>query len=133
MYTAGVQGKGCAPTNDIPSSDSTDPIEIIPSPPTFPKSNPETKQAEKTTPLSPLDKLLISFAELAQLTSLSERHLRRCDASRDIPGRLTHGSRVLFRTEVIRDWVEAGMPNRDQWASLMKRNGKADGRKERLP
>jgi hypothetical protein len=70
------------------------------------------------------DKLLIDVAELAHLTSLSVRTLRRLDASHDIPGRVAVGRRVLFQTEVIREWVRAGLPGRDQWATLQKRTGK---------
>jgi hypothetical protein len=73
---------------------------------------------------TPADKLLIDMAELAHLTSLSVRHLRRLDSSRDIPGRVAVGRRVLFQTEVIRDWVRAGLPCSDQWLALLKRNGK---------
>jgi hypothetical protein len=76
---------------------------------------------QSATPSS-LDKLLIDVAELAHLTSLSVRHLRRLDSSRDIPGRVVHGRRVLFQTEVIREWVRAGLPDRDQWAVLQRRN-----------
>jgi hypothetical protein len=69
------------------------------------------------------NKLLIDGAELAQLTSLSVRHIRRLDSSRDIPGRVVVGRRVLFQTEIIREWVRAGLPGRDQWAALLKRQG----------
>src|SRR5438105_657218 len=75
---------------------------------------------------SPLDKLLIDMAELAHVTSLSIRHLRRLDSSGDIPGRVVCGRRVLYQTEVIREWVRAGLPDRDQWATLERRNGRAD-------
>jgi hypothetical protein len=70
------------------------------------------------------DKLLIDMAGLARLTSLSVRHLRRLDSSRDIPGRVVCGRRVLFQTEMIREWVRAGLPAHEQWAALLKRNGK---------
>jgi hypothetical protein len=73
---------------------------------------------------NPGDKLLIDMVGLAHLTSLSVRHLRRLDSSRDIPGRVIVGRRVLFQTEVIREWVRAGLPGRDQWAALLRRNGK---------
>jgi hypothetical protein len=63
---------------------------------------------------NPGDKLLIDMAALAHLTSLSVRHLRRLDSSRDIPGRVVVGRRILFQTEVIREWVRAGLPSRDQ-------------------
>jgi hypothetical protein len=73
---------------------------------------------------SPGDRLLIGFRVLAHLTSLSVRHLRRLDSSRDIPGRVTSGTRVLFQTEEIREWVRAGLPDREHWAALQKRTGK---------
>jgi hypothetical protein len=73
---------------------------------------------------SPAEKLLIDIAELAYLTSLSVRELRRRDSSRDIPGRVTAGRRVLFQTDVIRGWIRAGLPDREQWAALLKRNNK---------
>jgi hypothetical protein len=75
-------------------------------------------------PLDLADKWLIAMADLSQFTSLSVRHLRRLDSSRDIPGRVVVGRRVLFQTEVIRQWVRAGLPDRDQWAALQTRNGK---------
>jgi predicted DNA-binding transcriptional regulator AlpA len=81
-------------------------------------------QSPEPAALAPLDKLLIDIPELAQLLSVSARHLRRLDASRDIPGRVVHGRRVLFQTEIIREWVRAGLPDREQWAALQRRNGR---------
>jgi predicted DNA-binding transcriptional regulator AlpA len=81
-------------------------------------------QTPQPAGLSPLDKLLIDLAELAQLTSLSVRHLRRLDSSGDIPGRVALGRRVLFQTEVIREWVRAGLPDGGQWAALQRRGGR---------
>jgi hypothetical protein len=81
-------------------------------------------QVAPPTVHQPADKLLIDMAELAYLTSLSVRHLRRLDSSGDIPGRVVSGRRVLFQTDVIRDWVRAGLPGREQWAALQKRNNK---------
>src|SRR5262245_22860618 len=93
------------------------PADTIPFPP-----SPSGQAAD--APLSPADKLLIDMADLAHLTSLSVRTLRRMDASHDIPGRVVVGRRVLFRTEDIREWVRAGLPDRDQWAALQHRNGR---------
>jgi len=81
-------------------------------------------QAAEPAPRLHADKLLIDMADLAHLTSLSVRTLRRMDASRDIPGRVAVGRRVLFQTDVIRAWVQAGLPDHDQWAALQNRNGK---------
>jgi hypothetical protein len=66
------------------------------------------------------EKLLIDMAELAWQTSLSLRTLRRLDSSRDIPGRVVVGRRVLFQTEIIREWIRAGLPDRDRWAALQR-------------
>jgi hypothetical protein len=93
-------------------------------PDTLPTPAPPSGQAPEPAALSPLDKLLIDVGELAQLTSLSVRHLRRLDSSGDIPGRVVHGRRVLFQTEIIREWVRAGLPDRDRWGALLKRNGR---------
>jgi hypothetical protein len=68
--------------------------------------------------------MLIDLPALAPLTSLSLRTLRRMDASRDIPGRVVVGRRVLFQTEVIREWIRAGLPDADQWAALQRRTVK---------
>jgi hypothetical protein len=71
--------------------------------------------------LSVAGKLLIDMAQLSALTSLGVRTLRRLDASRDIPGRVVVGRRVLFQTEIIREWVRAGLPEHEQWAVLLRR------------
>jgi hypothetical protein len=70
---------------------------------------------------APDDRLLIDIFELGRLTSLSLSTLRRMDASRDIPGRVTVRRRVLFITEIIREWVRAGLPSRDKWLARQKR------------
>ncbi len=79
-------------------------------------------QAATTPAPAASEKLLIDMAELARLTSISVRQLRRLDSSRDIPGRVVCGRRVLFQTEFIREWVRAGLPDRDRWAALQIRN-----------
>lgn len=78
---------------------------------------PSGRVPEAAAPL-PLDKLLFGLPELAHLTSLSVRHLRRLDSSRDIPGRVTCGRRVLFQADIIRQWVRAGLPDREHWAAM---------------
>ncbi len=80
-------------------------------------------QSQAASPASPLDgKLLTSIPELKIVTGLCERYLRSLDASGDIPGRVRAGRRVLFQTEIIREWIRAGMPDREQWALLTKQN-----------
>jgi predicted DNA-binding transcriptional regulator AlpA len=93
------------------------PGDIVPFPPTL------SSHSADAVP-SPADKLLIDMAELAHLTSLSIRTLRRMDAARDIPGRVAVGRRVLFQTEIIRAWVRAGLPDRKEWETLTRRESK---------
>ncbi len=78
-----------------------------------------TDGASLAVPLS--ERLTWTAAELSALTGISLRHLRRLDADRHIPGRLTCGRRVLFAAETIREWVRLGLPDRDQWAALQRR------------
>jgi len=65
--------------------------------------------------------LLADIPKLASILSMSERHLRRLDSSRDIPGRCTSGRRVLFAMEAIREWVGHGMPDRERFEILTRR------------
>jgi hypothetical protein len=73
---------------------------------------------------APLERLLLDMADLAGLLGLSVRHLRRMDCVGDIPGRVTVGRRVKYQTEIIREWVRAGLPDRETWAALQRRNGR---------
>ena len=54
-------------------------------------------------------KILIDVKTLATLLSLSERSVRRLDATRQIPGRVTVGRRVLYRTDEIQAWIDRGL------------------------
>jgi hypothetical protein len=66
---------------------------------------------------------LIDLKELSRVVSLSLRTLQRIDACRDIPGRVVVGRRVLFQADIVRAWVRAGLPDREKWAAIQKRNG----------
>jgi predicted DNA-binding transcriptional regulator AlpA len=68
--------------------------------------------------------LLIDMHELSRLTSLSVRTLHRLNAAGHLPGRVTVGRRVLFQTAIICQWVQSGLPDREQWAALQRRQGK---------
>jgi excisionase family DNA binding protein len=71
----------------------------------------EAPQTHSTPPASPApaEPLLYDFEALAAVLSLGDRTLRRMDAAREIPGRVTVGRRVLFRADVVRAWVAGGM------------------------
>ena len=73
--------------------------------------------------------LTIDIPGLRRATGLSVRTLRRMDSGGDIPGRVVVGRRVLFQTEIIREWVRAGLPDREIWAALQRaRAAQASGR-----
>lgn len=73
-----------------------------------------------------LEPLCIDIEMLAQLTTLSKRHLRRLDSSGDIPGRIRSGKCVRFRLADIRLWAHHGMPNKARWA-MLERTGQLRG------
>jgi hypothetical protein len=81
------------------------------------RSNPPLQGAASQSNGEPL---LVDLAGLSGLVRLSVRHLRRLDASGDIPGRVTSGRRVLFQLDLIREWVRAGMPDRAHWLRTHK-------------
>ena len=49
-------------------------------------------------------------ADLARVLSVSLRHVRRLDARRAIPGRMTIGRLVRYRRDAVAAWVAAGCP-----------------------
>ncbi len=66
------------------------------------------------------ERLTWTTADLSALTGISQRQLRRLDADRHIPGRLTCGRRVLYAAETVREWIREGMPDRDRWEQLQR-------------
>ncbi len=71
-------------------------------------------------PLAPADRLLVDIRGLAALTSISTRQLRRLDAAGDVPGRVTLGRRVLFRMDVIKQWIANGLPDAKTWEAMQR-------------
>jgi excisionase family DNA binding protein len=79
---------------------------------------PDSAPALAAVPLN--ERLTWTLAELSALTGVSVRQLRRLDADRNIPGRLTCGRKVLFTAEAVREWLRAGCPDRQRWESLQR-------------
>jgi hypothetical protein len=79
--------------------------------------------AGKSVPLLGI-KLLFSMRDLSAVTTLSVRHLRRLDSSREIPGRVVSGRRVLFQAEAIREWARLGLPDAAGWPAPLHRAGR---------
>ncbi len=48
--------------------------------------------------------------DVAHVLQVSLRHVRRLDARRVIPGRMTIGRLVRYRRDAVDQWVAAGCP-----------------------
>jgi hypothetical protein len=79
---------------------------------------PEVAPAPTAVPL--VERLTWTLSDLSALTGVSLRHLRRLDADRNIPGRLTVGRKVLFTAELVREWIRSGMPDTERWEQLQR-------------
>ena len=53
---------------------------------------------------------LYTIVNVADLTQASVRHVRRLDARRVIPGRITIGRLVRFHRQLVDEWIAAGCP-----------------------
>jgi len=59
--------------------------------------------------------LLLSAVEAAQLCGCSERTWRSWDSAGHIPLPVRIGRSVYWRPDELREWIEAGCPNRATW------------------
>jgi predicted DNA-binding transcriptional regulator AlpA len=57
---------------------------------------------------------------LAQMLCVGLRTIRAWDASGKLPAPLRIGGRVVWRTEEISGWLDAGAPDRETWAALRR-------------
>jgi len=55
---------------------------------------------------------------LAVLTQCGIRTIRTWDAGGKIPAPIRVGGRVVWRLDEIRDWLNAGAPDRTTWAAI---------------
>jgi predicted DNA-binding transcriptional regulator AlpA len=65
-----------------------------------------------------LDRLLGDAKIVAYLINHSVRQIRRLDIAGKMPRPLRKGRKVLWKLAEIRDWVEAGMPDRQTWEAI---------------
>jgi len=74
------------------------------------------------TPLADLglreSPLLLTAPQAAALCSTSLRTWRTWDAAGKIPMAIRIGGKVLWRSEELRAWVEAGCPDRETWEAM---------------
>jgi excisionase family DNA binding protein len=70
--------------------------------------------------------LLLRAREAAAACAVSLATWRRWGAAGRCPAPVRNGSTVRWRREELREWVEAGMPGRKEWAA--RRGVNANGR-----
>lgn len=64
------------------------------------------------------NRLLLSAQAVARLLDIARSTLYAWDQEGRIPRPVKIGSRVYWRTEEMRRWIDAGCPLREKWKSL---------------
>jgi predicted DNA-binding transcriptional regulator AlpA len=65
--------------------------------------------------------LLVSAPEAAKLCAISKASWHRLNSAGKIPASIPLGGRVLWRFAELKDWVQAGCPDRKSWELLQGR------------
>jgi predicted DNA-binding transcriptional regulator AlpA len=62
-----------------------------------------------------IEPLVIDARQLAAVLCVSVRTVRSWDAAGKLPAPIRIGGRVLWRAGEVRDWIDAGAPDRAAW------------------
>jgi excisionase family DNA binding protein len=73
---------------------------------------------------TPTRPLALSAADLARRLGVSLRHLRRLNATGEIPKPCRLGQSVRWPLAEIEAWLAAGAPDRETWDALWARNSR---------
>lgn len=87
--------------------------DVLPLPP--PSIAPTDPLPRNRRRLSPL---VVAASRLAPLLDASIRTVRTWDAAGKLPAPIRIGGRVVWRLDEIRDWLNAGAPDRETWTAL---------------
>ena len=71
-----------------------------------------------------LQPLAVSAKQLARMLDLSVRTIRTMDAAGKLPRGVRIGRSVRWPVDELRDWLDAGCPDRRAWETI-RANGKA--------
>ena len=78
--------------------------------------------ADRPAPLTAtLEPLLVGAREAGRLCGRSEASWWRDHAAKRIPAPIRLGGRTLWRVQELREWVEAGCPDRKTWEAIRAR------------
>lgn len=62
---------------------------------------------------------LLTIKDIARLTKISERALRRWDSSGKMPRPIRRGQRIVrWPADVIEQWIVGGMPDRERFEAM---------------
>ena len=65
--------------------------------------------------------LLLKAEQVAELLSVSERHVHKLHSSGRLPRPVRLGKSVRWRRDELEAWVNAGSPDRARWETLDRR------------
>lgn len=77
-----------------------------------------------TTHLQSSERLAVPARQVANLLSISERHVWALDSSGRLPRPNRLGRSVRWNITELRDWQDAGCPTRDRWEQMKAAAGK---------
>ncbi len=66
-------------------------------------------------PASPRQALVVDAAGVGELLAVSERLVRKLDATGHLPVSIRFGTRAVWAVAELTAWVAAGAPRRDEW------------------
>ena len=69
--------------------------------------------------------LLLTLKQVAELLSVSERHVHKLNSSGRLPRPVRLGRSVRWRRVELESWVEAGSPDRARWETINKKGGRS--------
>jgi len=64
--------------------------------------------------------LVVDARRLAAMLCIGLRTVRTLDAAGKLPAPVRIGGRVVWRVDEIRDWLDAGAPDRATWAAIRR-------------
>ena len=64
------------------------------------------------------DAMLLDAVQVGQVLSVSEKMVRKLDATGRLPVPVNLGRCVRWRRQELAAWVQAGCPPRDQWEQM---------------
>jgi prophage regulatory protein len=65
-----------------------------------------------------LERLALTAADVARLLDISQRHLWALNSSGRLPRPIRLGRAVRWNAAELRDWLQAGAPERSKWEAI---------------